>query len=48
MKKLFLNENNISDITVFGSVKFEKLEVLDLSENKISDINIFEKWILNN
>ena len=35
LKKLYLNNNNISDIKVLEKVKFEKLEVLDLSENKI-------------
>ena len=43
LKKLYLNNNNISDIKVLEKVKFEKLEVLALGGNKISDINILGK-----
>ena len=35
--------NNIQDINVFKSVKFEKLEILYLGENNISNIDILEK-----
>ena len=43
LKKLYLNDNNISDIKVLEKAKFEQLEILNLKYNKISDINILEK-----
>ena len=43
----YLNNNQISDITVLQKVKFEKLENLYLSENEISDINVLSRVNLN-
>ena len=43
LKKLYLNENNISDIRPLEKAKFNKLEFLGLGDNIISDINILEK-----
>lgn len=41
MKHLILKYNKISDISVLGKVKFDKLEVLSFGNNKISDISVF-------
>ena len=38
LKELYLNDNDISDITVLEKVKFEKLEILGLNGNKIDKI----------
>ena len=43
IKKLYLNNNIISNLIELGKVKFEKLELLDLSNNNISDINFLIK-----
>ena len=40
LKELYLNSNNISDIKVLETIKFEKLEKLDLKGNEI-DIEKF-------
>ena len=37
-----LSQNKISNIKVFGKVKFDKLEKLNLSKDEISDTKIFE------
>jgi len=39
LKKLYLNNNNISDIKDLEKLKFDKLELLSLDYNKISDID---------
>ena len=36
LKRLYLDNNKISDIKVLEKVKFDKLEILSLSKNKIS------------
>ena len=42
LKYLYLDKNNISDISVLETFDFNKLYNLNLSNNKISNINIFE------
>ena len=45
---MYLLNNHISDIKVFGKVKFKKLEFLDLSRNKITNFEVLKKIILKN
>ena len=40
---LWLNNNNISDISVLEKAKFIRLKELSLFDNNISDISVFEK-----
>ena len=35
LKELYLNNNNISDISIFKKVEFKKLELLNISNNEI-------------
>ena len=43
LKKLYLNENELSDIKAFEKFEFRDLEILNLGNNKISDIKVLEK-----
>ena len=43
LKRLYLQNNDISDIKCLEEAKFEKLEFLDLGNNEFSDINILQK-----
>ena len=43
MKELYLDRNEIDDISVLEKVNFEELNCLCLNENKISNIKILDK-----
>ena len=43
LKELYLDGNEISDITILEKFKFNNLEILNLGMNQISDISILEK-----
>ena len=43
LQKLYLGNNDLSNIQQLANTKFPKLQKLSLVENKISDINILEK-----
>ena len=40
---MYLNKNNITDISALEKANFEKLEMLNLKGNKIEDKTIIEK-----
>ena len=46
--KLYLGNNNLTDIKMLEYMNFDKLEKLSLIDNKIIDINVFEKVQFNN
>ena len=43
LRKLYLNNNNIKDITGLNKIKTKKLELLDLSWNYLSNINELQR-----
>ena len=43
LKKLYLYNNNISNIEILENDIFEKLQILNLNYNQIVDIDVFEK-----
>ena len=43
LQKLYLGNNDLSNIKQLENTKFPKLQKLSLVDNKISDINVLEK-----
>ena len=47
LQKLYLSDNQISDIKVLENVNFKELKELNLNDNEISDIKVLEKVNFN-
>ena len=48
LKRLYLSNNNISNIKVLENIKFEKIEILSIIHNKIKDKSIISKLKIKN